>query len=265
MKQIITLATDFGIKDSYAGIMKGVILSINPDAKILDITHLVSHQNIFEGAIVISEAYKYFPKGTIHIGIVDPGVGSKRKPILIETDRYFFIGPDNGLFSLALKKERIKKAVHLTNKKYFLKDVSSTFHGRDIFAPVAAHLSLGKKPDSFGKPLNTRPQLIDMPEPIKKRGSIIGEVIYIDSFGNLITNINKEDIARFNKPLEIIIKRIRIKGISKTYVDGKKGLPIAVIGSSGNLEIACYADSASEILQIKQGEKVEVDIIQNLW
>ncbi|MBI5892601.1 MAG: SAM-dependent chlorinase/fluorinase [Deltaproteobacteria bacterium] len=248
MKQIITLATDFGIKDSYAGIMKGVILSINPDAKILDITHLVSHQNIFEGAIVISEAYKYFPKGTIHIGIVDPGVGSKRKPILIETDRYFFIGPDNGLFSLALKKERIKKAVHLTNKKYFLKDVSSTFHGRDIFAPVAAHLSLGKKPDSFGKPLNTRPQLIDMPEPIKKRGSIIGEVIYIDSFGNLI-----------------IIKRIRIKGISKTYVDGKKGLPIAVIGSSGNLEIACYADSASEILQIKQGEKVEVDIIQNLW
>lgn len=260
--RIITLTTDFGIKDSYAGAMKGVILSINSDAKILDITHLISHQNIFEAAIVISEVYKYFPKGTIHIGVVDPGVGSKRKPILIETERYFFIGPDNGLFSLALKKERIKKAVHITAKKYFLKDVSSTFHGRDIFAPVAAHLSLGKKPDSFGKPLNTRPQLIDMPEPTKKNTSIIGEVIYIDSFGNLITNINKEDIARLNKPFEIIIKSIRIKGISKTYANGKKGKPIAIVGSSNHLEIACYLGSAFENLQIKQGERIEVKAVK---
>jgi S-adenosylmethionine hydrolase len=156
-ERIITLTTDFGLKDPWAGIMKGVILSINPGARVVDITHFVTPQNIIEGAFILSQSCPRFPAGTIHVAVVDPGVGGKRNPILVETEGFFLIGPDNGLFSLVLEKERVKRVIRLTRREYFLPDVSTTFHGRDIFAPVAAHLSLGVDPASFGEPLETAP------------------------------------------------------------------------------------------------------------
>jgi S-adenosylmethionine hydrolase len=146
---IITLLTDFGLK-TYMASMRGVILSINPKCTLVDITHMINSHDIKEGAFILGQAYSNFPKGTIHLSVVDPGVGSARKPILIVTKNYFFVGPDNGLFTIALRRERVKQAVVLTNQKFFLPEISTTFHGRDIFAPAAAYLSLGVKPESFG-------------------------------------------------------------------------------------------------------------------
>jgi len=154
-KPIITLLTDFGTEDYYVASMKGVILKINPRCTLIDITHHVSPHDIKEGAFLLANAYSFFPKGTIHLSVVDPGVGGPRNPILIVTTNYFFVGPDNGLFLFALKREKVKKVVALTNQKYFLSQMSTTFHGRDLFAPVAAHLSLGVKPEAFGPELDS--------------------------------------------------------------------------------------------------------------
>ncbi len=263
MERIITITTDFGIKDPYVGAMKGAILTINPGAEVVDISHLVSPQNILEGAMILEQAYSYFPKSTIHIGVIDPGVGGARRPILIETERYLFIGPDNGLFTPILTKEEIIGTIHITNKKYFHRGVSSTFHGRDVFAPVAAHLSLGEEPGSFGERIDD-PLLLDIPEPALKEGTIEGEVILVDSFGNLITNIDAGDIPRLpvEGTIEVTIKEARIHGLSKTYGTGTKGRPIALIGSTNRLEIACNMGSASELLKAAAGERVEVRVLQ---
>ncbi len=170
MQKIMTLTTDFGLKDPYIGAMKGAILSINPSVLITDITHMISPGNVLEGALVLSEAYKFFPKGTIHVGVVDPGVGGRRLPVLIETDRYSFIGPDNGLFSLAVRKEKVRRVVRLSSRGYFLKKVSSTFHGRDIFGPAAAHLSLGVDPGKFGNAIEPGDlKSVECPRPQKKK------------------------------------------------------------------------------------------------
>src|SRR5512139_3136461 len=147
---IITLLTDFGLKDPYVASMRGVILSINPKCILVDITHQVDSHDIKEGAFILGQAYSNFPHGTIHLSVIDPGVGSGRKPILVVTENYYFVGPDNGLFTIALCRERVKQVVGLTNQKFFRSEISSTFHGRDIFAPVAAYLSLGVRPESFG-------------------------------------------------------------------------------------------------------------------
>jgi S-adenosyl-L-methionine hydrolase (adenosine-forming) len=256
MDKIITLTTDFGLKDSYVGAMKGAILSLNPYAMIVDITHLVSPGNIIEGALVLNEAYGFFPKGTIHVGVVDPGVGGRRMPVLIETDRYTFIGPDNGLFSLAIQKEKVRRVINLSRKKYFLKKVSSTFHGRDIFGPAAAHLSLGVDPGKLGDTIK-RNVLKNVPfiRPKKKGGLITGEVVRIDSFGSLLTNIRKEDIAGHSR-IEAEINGVRVKGLQKTYSDVGAGRPLALIGSSGNLEIAVNNGIASDVLDASIGDKV---------
>jgi S-adenosylmethionine hydrolase len=271
-ERIITLTTDFGLKDPWAGIMKGVILSINQGARVVDITHLVAPQNILEGAFVLSQSCPRFPAGTIHLAVVDPGVGGKREPILIETEGFFLIGPDNGLFSLALEKEKAKRVIRLTRREYFLKDISSTFHGRDIFAPVAAHLSLGVDPASFGEPLETAPCTLEVPRPWKGDGTVAGEVIYVDTFGNLITNISSHDVEPLKETrppglhiIEVIIKGVRIEGISETYTTGAEkqgppGPPIAVIGSSNLLEIACFRAKASELLGAGVGERVDIRV-----
>jgi S-adenosylmethionine hydrolase len=176
--------------------MKGVILRINPQCTLIDITHHVGPHDIREGAFVLANAYAFFPEGTIHLAVVDPGVGSPRSPVLIETDRYFFVGPDNGLFTLALKGGKVKKVVALNNSKFFLSRVSTTFHGRDLFAPVAAYLSLGVKSSEFGSELDSWVEL-DLKKPQARRGGLLGEIFHIDDFGNLISNIDEEQLFHF--------------------------------------------------------------------
>ena len=188
---VITLLTDFGDQDAYAGIMKGVIAGINPHATIVDICHSIPPQDIFYGAYLLYTSYKYFPKGTIHVAVVDPSVGSERDIVCTEIHDYLFLTPNNGLLSFIVHEEQPKAIIHVTNNKYFLPSPSNTFHGRDIFAPVAAYLSLGVKPQQLGIKTNHLEQL-DIPKPhYKKTGQLEGQIVYIDRFGNLITNITR--------------------------------------------------------------------------
>ena len=259
MAEIITLLTDFGTDDSYVGAIKGVILSINPDAAIIDISHQIPPQDIIAGAFVLSQAAPFFPKGTVHIAVVDPGVGGKRKPTLIETDRYFFVGPDNGIFSLALQNERIRQKIHLTNKDYFLGHISSTFHGRDIFSPVAAYLSIGIDPALFGKKIKTLTSL-DVKKPSARNGKITGQIIHVDRFGNLITNIDEGLMKNIfkNRRFEVEVCDNIIKRFVPSYTNAKQGEPIGLIGSSGLLEIAIRDKNASMELEIKRGDNIIV-------
>jgi len=259
MQRIITLTTDFGLRDPYQGAMKGAILSVNPAAAIIDISHLVASANVLEGAFVMHFACPYFPDGSIHVGVVDPGVGSERKAILVETKRYLFIGPDNGLVSLAAKDDGIKRVIELENARYFRKEVSDTFHGRDIFGPVAAHLSLGVDPAELGRPLDNMTGL-DLPGTEIDGSEIKGEIIYIDTFGNAVTNIRRDEI-RNGVDFEISVKGIKLIGVKRTYSMAGKGSPVALIGSTGFLEVAVNNGSAAQALGIRVGDKVTLRAI----
>ena len=256
---IITLLTDFGTKDSYVASIKGVILSINPHCLVVDITHQVTPHDIQEGAFILANAYSYFPKGTIHLSVVDPGVGGARKPILLVTQNYFFIGPDNGLFTLVAQKERVTQVVVLTEQRYFLSKVSKTFQGRDLFAPVAAHLSLGIKPVTFGHEMNTIIK-IGFQKPMLKEGKLLGEILHIDTFGNLVSNIDKENLFRFTKGQPLVIRAggKTISGLKEGYWEGKKGETIALVGSSGFLEISVREGNARKMLKLKRGDQIAI-------
>lgn len=244
--------------------MKGVIIAMNPSVRIIDISHLVTHGNITEGAFILDGAYGYFPAGTIHLAVVDPGVGGTRRPILVETDRHIFVGPDNGIFSLIAARERLVRVVHLIEEKYFLPVVSRTFHGRDIYAPVTARLSLGALPALFGPQIDTQGlAAIESPPLERTKNSISGSVVYIDSFGNLITNITKDVLAGYpGRVFRVRIKTAKISGLMESYVGARAGLPIALIGSAGHLEIAVNRGMASKLLNAKTGDKVLVDIMR---
>ncbi len=263
MTAIITLTTDFGTDDGFVGSVKGVILSINSGTSIVDISHTVNPHDILGGAFVLYQAYSYFPENTIHIAVVDPGVGSKRQAIIIETDKHLFVGPDNGIFSLVLKNERPKRIISLTNEEYFLNDISNTFHGRDIFAPVAARLTLGETVSNFGDELE-KIEIADWGEPLRTDDRLEGTVLHVDRFGNLITNISTEDILSFSKEssIQIQVGGKTIKGLSKTYSDGKKGKPIALISSVNLLEIAYNMDSAQKNTGMNKLGKVVVERIR---
>jgi len=256
---IITLLTDFGLKDPYVASMKGVILSINPQCTLVDITHQVNSHDIKEGAFILAQAYSNFPKGTIHLSVVDPEVGSARKPILIVTKNYFFVGPDNGLFTFALKGETVKQAVVLTNQKFFLSEISSTFHGRDIFAPVAAYLSLGVKPESFGPSIKSSRE-ISFPHPAMKQGKLIGEIVHVDAFGNLVSNIDRKSLLQFSKgrPFVIKIEKRTMRGLKKGYWEGTKDELMALIGSGGFLEMSVREGNAQKALRARNGDRVVV-------
>ena len=258
---IITLLTDFGLKEPYVASMKGVILSINPQCTLVDITHQVSPYDIKEGAFILAQAYSTFPKGTIHLSVVDPGVGSPRKPILFVTKNYFFIGPDNGLFTFALKREKLKKVIALGKMKFFLPEVSPTFHGRDLFAPVAAHLSFGIAPESFGRVIKSWNE-ISFPEPVLRQEKLIGEVVHIDTFGNLVCNIDYKNLLKFSKSRPFVIKigKRTIRGLKKGYWEGRKDEPMALIGSGGFLEISIKEGNAQKVLKMKKGDRVQVQI-----
>jgi S-adenosylmethionine hydrolase len=236
---IITLTTDFGDSDPYVAMMKGVILSINPGARIVDITHKVPVGSVQRGGSIIKETYKYFPPGTVHIGVIDPGVGGKRRPIALLADRHFFVGPDNGLFWPVIETQGHIDVIHLREKRYWMHKISPTFHGRDIFAPVAAHLSQGVDPFLLGEKIDN-PTSIAYPLPSKQNSSLIGEVVRVDHFGNMTTNITREHLRPFVKSKGFIIKigSLILRKISITYSDVPEGQPLALIGSSGHLEIA---------------------------
>jgi len=269
MAAIITLTTDFGSQDAYVAAMKGVILDINPKATMVDICHSIGPQNIVQAAFVLSTAYGYFPKGTIHVVIVDPEVGSQRRAIILKTQKAFFVAPDNGVLSYVIHHASAKEdptkaeskglppellAVEITNPKFWHHPVSSTFHGRDIFAPVAAHLSLGVPPKKFGQAitsLNTFP----LPQPrIRASGELIGHVLHIDRFGNLITDIDKEDLPPDKLCLEI--NGQQIESLRASYAEADRLL--ALIGSSGHLEIAVKNGSAAGLLDAKVGDEVRI-------
>jgi S-adenosylmethionine hydrolase len=255
--KIITLLTDFGTKDGYVGAVKGVIKRINPQAEIVDVTHEVDSYDVLGAAFALNNSYKYFPLGTIHVAVVDPGVGSLRQPILIKTKDFFFVGPDNGIFSFVYQKEELADIIVNSNQKYFLAEPSSTFHARDVFAPVAAYLSLGIKIDEFGSPAKECMKFI-IPEPESKGKSLKGEIIHIDRFGNLITNI-PADFLENKKHVEVRVGKRRIKGISRSYFEIKeKGLG-ALIGSSNFLELAVNQGSAQNLLKAKIGDPVGIN------
>jgi S-adenosylmethionine hydrolase len=256
---IITLLTDFGTTGHYVASMKGVILNINPQCTLIDITHQVSPHDIQEGAFILAKTYSYFPKGTIHLSVVDPGVGGARKALLLVTQNYFFVGPDNGLFTLVAQREKVKQVVALTQKKYFLSKISSTFHGRDIFAPVAAHLSVGIKPNVFGYEVNSLKKL-QFGKPVIKEGKLLGEILHIDTFGNLVTNVDEGKFLRFTKNRSFVIqtKGVVIDGLKKGYWEGKTGEPIALWGSGGFLEIAIREGNAQKMLRVKRGYPIQI-------
>jgi S-adenosylmethionine hydrolase len=260
---IITLTTDFGYKDPFVGIMKGVILNINPLAKIVDTTHGISPQNILEAAFAIETSFKFFPYKTIHVVIVDPGVGSVRRPILVITDHHYFIGPDNGVFSRIynLQHETLS-IVHITAEHYFLTRRSATFHGRDIFAPVAAWLSRGINVSNFGDPIT---DYVNIPIPVpmvSNENTIEGEVIYIDRFGNVITNIHNQKIDELfgsnpEERLKVIAKGKEAPLKNHYSEAGDDGL-YSLINSFGYLELFVRMGNASSDFGISVGEKVNV-------
>ena len=259
MSRIVTLTTDFGLKDAFVGVMKGVILSIHADARIVDITHGIPSQNVLEACFIIYSSYSYFPRDTIHVVVVDPGVGSDRRIICVETPVGIFIAPDNGVLSLVMSGVIPIKTREVTNAELFLHKVSSTFHGRDIFAPVAAHLLNGVPVGDVGEPIDD-PRVFTFAEPTQEGSRLVGEVLHIDRFGNLITNILEQDIAAL--PMDRLVVRVgdmKLKGIHRAYSDVAAGSPVALLGSSWRLEIAVNRGSAAAFLGTSKGEPVEVE------
>jgi S-adenosylmethionine hydrolase len=255
---IITLTTDFGLADGYVGTMKGVILDIAPTATIVDISHEITPQDVRGAAYVLYAATPYFPQGTIHVVVVDPGVGSERRAVALRTPQATFVAPDNGVLSYVVAGERVEEIAHLTNPRYHLSPVSRTFHGRDIFAPAAAHLARGVRLAELGEPLR---EIITFPLPrpqVRPDGAIVGQVIHVDRFGNLITSIMSKDLAD-HSPLRKSVVKIRgqsIRGIVNTYAEVTAGKLLALIGSEGHLEISVSGGSASQTLEAKAGDEV---------
>jgi S-adenosylmethionine hydrolase len=255
-RQIITLTTDFGTKDGYVGAVKGVIKRINPEVEIGDITHDIKPFNVLGAAFVLNNFYRYFPKNTIHLLVVDPGVGSGRNPLLIKSEDFFFVGPDNGVFSLIYHNERITDIIVLSNRKYFLAGLSTTFHARDIFAPVAAYLSLGVDIREFGATARECVKLI-LPQPNFTKKGIVGEIIHIDNFGNLITNIGAEVLE--NKSIaKIVVGKREIKRIAQSYFDIPKKELGLVMGSLGFIEIATNQENAQKLSKGRIGTPVKI-------
>jgi len=253
---ILTLTTDFGLADHYVGAMKGVILGICPRARLVDISHQVTPFAIPEGAYTIAQAYRYFPRGTVHIVVVDPGVGSARRPILVEAAEQYFVAPDNGVLSLIFAREKHKVRL-IASDRYFLKQVSATFHGRDIFAPVAAHLAKGISPSRIGKAIQDylRPPF-EKPRPTGNR-AWSGNILKIDRFGNIITNFRAEDFPAMD---QLIIGRTRVRRMVGTYTEGRAGELVAIAGSSGYLEVSVNQASAAQKIGCASGDPCQIRV-----
>src|SRR5271166_27889 len=260
--RVVTFTTDFGLSDPFVGIMHGVVLNIHPETTIVDISHAVTSYDVLDGAWTIAQAYRFFPSRTVHVVVVDPGVGSERRPIVVETDDYIFVAPDNGVLSLVAAREEKFVVRHITAERYFLHPVSQTFHGRDVFAPVAGWLSKGVAPAEFGPEISDYVRL-----PLRKvehvgANSLRGEVLKVDKFGNLITNISAQDapalFASQPAAFSILIAGETITRTCKSYSEGGDDELFAIVGSSGYLEIAAHQASAAEKLLAGVGTPVGV-------
>ena len=257
----ITLTSDFGLKDPYVAEMKGVILTINPNACLVDVTHEVEKFNVRAAAFVLACAAPFFPEGTVHLAVVDPGVGTQRRAIVIQAKKGFFVGPDNGILVLAARTQGIQHVYQLTNPKFMLPKVSSTFQGRDIFAPAVAYLSKGVLPENFG------PEIKDsvMPEfsVVKRKDvSLLGEILHIDDFGNIITNIPGKEIGEDSvKTVTVEMPHATVKmRFGAAYGQAKPQEPIALVGSHGFVEIGLNLGNAAEKFRAATGDKVAITI-----
>ena len=260
---IITLTTDFGTDDWFVGTMKGVILGIHPSAHIVDLNHQIPPGSVLAGAFSLSASHAFFPKGTIHVAVVDPGVGSGRSAILVQTSMFYFVGPDNGVLSLALEGQRIRQIRRLENPKWFRREVSHTFHGRDVFAPVAAHMSRGVACHKFGHPVSQTTS-IRLPETRRDSHGILGEIVYLDRFGNAITNITSAEVQEAKlTSVRIASRGCRGIPIGSHYQSVAAGKPVALIGSTGRLEIAIHGGSAVKALRLGFGDAIRAFASRN--
>lgn len=257
MKSVITLLTDFGTADYFVAAVKGVILTINPDVSVVDITHEVPAQDIEAGAFTLLTCYRDFPSETIHVAVVDPGVGSARRGIVIHAGSHYFIGPDNGLFSYICDRESAYEVFELTEEKYFRPNPSSSFHGRDVFAPVAAALSTGVKPNKFGPQIKDEVRLAPLAPVRDEDGSLRGRIIHIDHFGNCITNLTRADIPDSDQ-VKLLVGRKVIRQFRRFFADeaGTKDKLFAIWGSAGFLELSINGASAALLLRAKRGDPV---------
>ncbi len=254
---IIALLTDFGTQDYFVGAMKGVILSVNRDVNIVDITHEIAPQDINSASFTLRACYKHFPAKTIFTAVVDPGVGSERRAMLVETEKHFFIAPDNGLLSFAFDESGNYKVFEISNEIFFIQPVSRTFHGRDIFAPCAAHLSRGVKPYEFGNEID---DFIMSPNRNPRRVSqntVEAEIIFVDRFGNLITNLKAEDLP---DKFYLEINNQKVEKLRKFFAEAESGELFMITGSAGFLEIAAFQGSAKDLLNAEIGQKIFVNI-----
>ncbi len=257
-EKIITLTTDFGLQDYYVGALKGVILNIAPDVRFVDISHDIPAQDIMAGAWVVQNSAHLYPEHTMHLVVVDPGVGTERKPVALKIGGHFFVGPDNGIFSLLTENEHFE-AVHLTNSDFWHSPPSPTFHGRDIFAPVAAHLSCGVKLQELGEPLD-KLKTLRWASPIADKDGLQGWIVHIDKFGNLVTNLSASVIDEVigDKSVKLYVGNTILTEIVETFGSVVAGEPAAYIGSSGMLEIAINKGNAQEMLGVKKGVQISL-------
>ncbi len=254
---MITLTTDFGLKDPYVAEMKGAIFTINSQAQIVDVTHEVDKFNVRMGAYLLACAAPYFPDGAVHVAVVDPGVGTERRAVVVQTKRACFVGPDNGVLMLAAHAQGIEHIYELTEPKFMLPQVSNTFHGRDIFAPAAAHLTLGVSTSMFGEEVAdpVRPKFAKVES---KNGILIGEVLHVDGFGNIITNLTQKDLAETSS-VAVTFHHLPLQlAITKTYSETKPKEATALFGSNGFLEFALNRGSFSEKYSVNSGDEIEV-------
>ncbi|UCE57731.1 MAG: S-adenosyl-l-methionine hydroxide adenosyltransferase family protein [Candidatus Bathyarchaeota archaeon] len=261
---IITLLSDFGLSDPYVAEMKAIILSIHPRVFIVDITHNITKFNIRVGAFVLASAAPYFSARSIHVAVVDPGVGTKRRAIIVETKRSYYVGPDNGLVMLAAQREGIRHVYHVNNPQYMLPRISRTFHGRDIFAPAAAHLAKGSPPSEFGPEIKDY-SFPEFARPRVRKGCLIGEVLYIDDFGNVVTNLLEKDLKKMDMHDECALcvrlndKMLTLR-LCSAYGQVPAGTPLAIIGSSDFLEVSVNQGSASRMFKVKIGDSLQVSL-----
>ena len=258
---IITLTTDFGTSDHLVGAMKGVILNINPAARIVDINHSVVPYDILDGAVSLANAYSYFPARTIHVIIVDPGVGTERRPILVSGEKHFFIAPDNGVLSLIYEREPCTVR-HISAEHYFLNPISPTFHGRDIFAPTAGWLSKAFQTEAFGEVITDFVRFA-MPKAKSTEQAVKGVILRVDAFGNLMTNLTAEDIPADildGGAIKLAVGGKQVVKFGQTFASGNPGEPIALLGSAGYVEIAVNRGSAARTLGVNRGAEVTLDL-----
>jgi S-adenosylmethionine hydrolase len=259
---LITLLTDFGDRDYFVASMKGVMLNINPQARIVDLSHRITPYQLEEAAYVLKSCYRYFPDGTVHVAVVDPGVGSARRPLLVSTSRYFFLAPDNGLLTDIVEEELSVEVRQIENRQYRLDSEGATFDGRDLFAPAAAWLTRGQSPGSFGRLIQGITKL-PAHEPAWEGSTFVGRILYVDHFGNLISNMTSAHLAevrRYTKRTSVTIRigGLTIDDLTGCYADGSTDVPHALINSNGQLEVFVKEGSAANALKVGRCERVEI-------